>query len=210
MAQHHRPAPRTQVDACTALMITDHSLWTPQSQNRLRNRVTPAQLLPFPSLGSKSWLCRVSCSHCLLRADRSPTCILHQEQGLGSDWRMQSTGANRYQHRAHPCSYPHVLPPPVLEFVQGSNKVAACQAAARPESQNLGLGMFCVPGVKIPCQSRVRRDCHHRKNGSNTKEKPTLWPWCTLPSATHLAPMDLLEIQGKQGTPSEDRTVGWR
>lgn len=85
MAQHHRPAPRTQADARTALMITDHSLWTPQSQNRLRNWVTPAQLLPFPSLGSKSWLCRVSCSHCLLRADRSPTRILHQEQGLGSD-----------------------------------------------------------------------------------------------------------------------------
>lgn len=53
-----------QADSCTALVITDQALQTLQSQNRLRNGVTQAQLLPFSSLGSKSWLCRVSCSLC--------------------------------------------------------------------------------------------------------------------------------------------------
>lgn len=99
-------------------------------------------------------------------------CILHQERGLGRAWGMQSTGSYRYQ-QSPSLFLPHVLPLPLLEFVQGSNKVAACQAAARPESQNSGLGMFCAPRVKIPRLSQVR-DRHHRENGSNTLERPTV------------------------------------
>lgn len=168
----HGSAPRSQADACTALMTQTRLSGPPQSQNRLRNGLKPS-FCPSPALGV-SWLCRVSCSsRCLLRADRSHTCILHQEQALGSDWESKALEQTGISTESIP-----VLTP-ICSLHQRwslySNKVAACQAAARPESQNLGLGMLYVPRVKIPCLSQVR-DCHHRQNGSNTTEKPTLWP----------------------------------
>lgn len=93
---HHA---RVTLTACSTLVTAEQAPWAPQSQNRLRNRGTLSQPLPFPSLSIKPRPCGQPGSRprCLLRAGRSPKRKIHiclrQKLSPHSAGGMQSRGA---------------------------------------------------------------------------------------------------------------------